>query len=79
MKKVRISSPELLAEIEEFLALTDMGSTYLGLAAAKNGHIVERLRAGGDVHATTAHLLRAFMAEKRKCYGSVSKKPVATH
>ena len=79
MKKVRSASPELLAEIEEFLSATDMGSTYLGLSAANNGHIVKRLRAGGDVHATTAHLLRKFMAEKRKLYGSVSKKPITSH
>jgi hypothetical protein len=55
----------LLREVNDFLKMTGMGSTTLGLYAGGNGHLVKRLRAGGDVKTATADQLRAFMLDWR--------------
>jgi hypothetical protein len=55
---------ELLQEIESFLQRTGMGVTYLGLAGANNGHLVARLRRGGDIETRTAKRLREFMHQR---------------
>jgi len=53
---------ELLQEIERFLSETDMGETYFGLKAARNPHLVARLREGRRVWPDTAARVRAFIA-----------------
>lgn len=55
----------LLREVEAFLKETAMGHCTLGLNCDGNGHLVERLRAGGDVKTATADQLKAFMLEYR--------------
>jgi len=57
-------SSELLMEVDRYLSATGMGEKYLGLAAAGNGHIVPRLRRGGDVRLRTATRVREFMRRR---------------
>lgn len=54
----------LLSEVERFLKLTGMGSSYLGKLAVGNSEIVERLRNGGTCYSSTEKKLRAFMRER---------------
>jgi len=57
-------SAALLVEIDKFLSITGMGACYLGLIAVGNGHIVARLRRGGDVRLRTSIMLRRFMNQR---------------
>ena len=63
MSKVR--HPELLAEIDSFLADTGMGPSYFGKASVKNSEVVDRIRNGGRVWPETEDRLRRFMVERR--------------
>lgn len=66
-------SNTLLSEIEQFLAETKMGEYRFGLRAARNGRLVERLRAGTTpekgkpvlVRPETEAAIRAFMDQHR--------------
>jgi len=62
----------LLAEIDRFLAETQMGEARFGLRAASNSRLMERLRAGTTpkgkpvlVRPETEQKIRAFMAAER--------------
>lgn len=62
----------LLTDIEAFLTETGMGHFRFGLLAAKNGRLVERLRAGQTekgkpvlIRPETEHRVRDFMAVER--------------
>ena len=61
----------LLSDIEQFLRETGMGEYRFGLAAAKNGRLVERLRAGragglpARVWPETEMEIRSFMRQER--------------
>lgn len=55
----------LLTEIDDFLAETGMGETYLGKASVGNSELVPRLRKQGRVWPETEERLRAFMRERR--------------
>lgn len=57
-----IRHPELLSDIEAFLAATGMGATYFGKKATGNSEIVARLRSGGRVWPETEAQARAFIA-----------------
>lgn len=56
--------PQLLAEIEAFLALTGMGESYFGKKATGNSEIVSRLRNGGRVWPDTEQRARDYMAAR---------------
>lgn len=68
---------KLLTDIENFLAETGMGEYRFGFLAARNGRLVERLRAARDrdwktekgkavmVRPETVEQVRTFMAERR--------------
>jgi hypothetical protein len=56
----------LLTDIDVFLAETGMGEFRFGLLAARNGRLVERLRAGGRVWPETEAIIRAFMIDARR-------------
>lgn len=66
-------SNSLLSEIDKFLAETGMGQYRFGIKAAKNGRLVERLRAGTTkkngkpvwVRPETEKAIRDFMAAYR--------------
>lgn len=65
-------SAKLLSDIDAFLAETRMGEFRFGLLAAKNGRLVERLRAGRTdkgkpvlVRPETEQKVRDFMAVER--------------
>lgn len=62
----------LLPDIEDFLSQTGMGEYRFGLLAAKNGRLVERLRAGTTpkgkpvrIWPETEMQIRAFMMAER--------------
>lgn len=55
----------LLAEIEQFLAETGMGASYLGSRAVGNSSVVQRLRQGRRIYGETEKGLRQFI-EVRK-------------
>lgn len=63
----------LLSDIEQFLSETGMGEYRFGLRAARNGRLVERLRAGTTpekgkpvwVRPETEQTIRDFMADER--------------
>lgn len=63
-------SNALLSDIETFLQATGMGEYRFGLLAAKNGRLVERLRAGRSngrparVWPETEIEIRAFMRQR---------------
>jgi len=64
---------ELLNDIDAFLAETGMGEYRFGLLAAKNGRLVERLRAGTTPGGRPARIwpetemqVRAFMLAERQ-------------
>lgn len=57
-------SPQLLREIERFIASTGMGPTYFGKLAVGNPMLVKRLRQGQRVTLETAERVRAFIAER---------------
>ena len=66
-------STTLLHDIEAFLRETGMGEYRFGLMAAKNGRLIERLRAGrsngtrpGRVWPETEAEIRAFMRVERQ-------------
>ena len=52
---------ELLKDIESFTRATGMTPGYLGLVAVGNGHLVSRLREGGEIRRDTEARLRQFM------------------
>ncbi len=52
----------ILAEIDAYLAETQMSETYFGKKSAGNSELVPRLRAGGGLHFTTEAKVRAFMS-----------------
>jgi len=55
----------LLSEIEHFIADTGMSAYSFGYKAARNGRLVERLRAGGRVWPETEVEVRTFMHSER--------------
>jgi hypothetical protein len=66
----------LLIEIEKFLTETGMGEHRFGLLAAKNGRLVERLRAGVTpggkptrIWPDTEQQVRQFIATERQTRG----------
>lgn len=64
--------PELISEIEAFLAESGMGETYFGKAAAKNSELVSRLRKGGRVWPETENAVRKFIKNRRHASKDVS-------
>ena len=56
-----IHHPDLLREIETYIARTGMGETYFGKKAINNSELISRLRNGGRVWPETAAQVRAFM------------------
>lgn len=58
--------PQLLSEIELFLSLTNMGSSYFGKKSVGNSEIVSRLRRGGRLWPETIERLRDFMSNEIK-------------
>ena len=56
---------ELLADIERFLSQTGMGECAFGARAVNQGHLVARMRAGGDIGMTTASRIRDFLNDQR--------------
>lgn len=55
----------LLKEIDEFLSETGLGPHRFGILAAKNGRLVERLRAGRRIWPDTESQIREFMTSER--------------
>lgn len=62
----QIHHPELLSEIEAFLAESGMGETYFGKAAIGNSEVVPRIRKGGRVWPETESGLRLFIAQRQQ-------------
>jgi phosphopantothenoylcysteine decarboxylase/phosphopantothenate--cysteine ligase len=60
-----LSSRDLLAEIEAFLAESATTATKFGLAAVNDGHLVANLRQGHSVTLKTADRIRAHIASER--------------
>jgi lysine/ornithine N-monooxygenase len=58
---VAMDNKDLITVIDEFLAATGMGPTYFGAKAARNPHLVARLRAGGSVLVKTDRAVREFV------------------
>ena len=58
-------SKKLLEEIEAFLSETGTGTFRFGIKAAKNGRLIERLRAGGRVWPETEIEVRAYIRLER--------------
>ena len=59
-------NPKLLSDIDQFLAETGMGDFNFGWLAARNGRLLERLRAGRRVWPETEAQIRAFMITERR-------------
>lgn len=55
----------LLSEIDALLAETGIGPHRFGFLAARNGRLVERLRAGGRIWPDTELAIRQFIALER--------------
>lgn len=61
-----IYHPNLLAEVEAFLAETGMGPQYFGRRAVGNSELVLRLRRNRRVWPETEAKVRKFMEERRE-------------
>ncbi len=57
---------KLLSDIDEFLELTGMTEYRFGILAARNGRLLERLRAGKRMWPETEALIRGFMIAERR-------------
>ena len=55
---------DLLNEIRDFLARTEMGPSYFGKASCGNSELVDRLESGRTVTLVTADRVPAFMQSK---------------
>jgi hypothetical protein len=58
--------PELLSEIEAFLARTGSSEFAFGFAAAKNGQLLPRIRSGRKIWPDTEMAVRAFLIANRE-------------
>ena len=58
-------SPDLLSEIEAFLAESAMGASYFGKKSVGNSELVPRLRAGRRVWPETDARVRSFLKVAR--------------
>lgn len=56
-----IHHPDLLEEIDTFIAETGMGEKYFGKKAVGNSEVVPRLRNGGRVWPETERAIRDFI------------------
>ncbi|WP_444668387.1 hypothetical protein [Cereibacter changlensis] len=70
-----IQHPELLKEIEAYLADTGMGASYFGKKAAGASEVVKRLRAGGFVSPATEGKIRSFISGED---AAAAQKPAST-
>ena len=68
-----MAADTLLSEIEKFLSETGMGEYRFGLRAAKNGRLLERLRAGTTptgkpvwIRPETIQQIKEFMRVERR-------------
>lgn len=59
-------SKSLLTEIEAFMSDYGLSAYRFGILAAKNGRLVDRLRAGRRIWPETEVEIRAFMMSKRR-------------
>ena len=57
---------ELLDEIDAYLEATGLSGHRFGILAARNGRLVERLRAGGRVWPETAKQVRAYLKSQKQ-------------
>ena len=55
------TSDNLLAEINSFLREHKISAYTLGIKSSKDGRLVERLRAGGDIGTRKAQKIRDWM------------------
>lgn len=55
---------DLLSEIRDFLARTEMGPSYFGKVSCGNSELVERLEDGRTVTLVTAERVRAFIQSR---------------
>jgi hypothetical protein len=70
MRLIMNDARRLLVQVERFLSDTGMAGSTLGTYAVNNGHLVDHLRAGGDLRTTTAQRVRAFMKNYRRSKGA---------
>lgn len=56
----------LLIEIDEFLSATGLSEYTFGWLAARNGRLVERLRAGRRIWPETEVQIREFIVSERQ-------------
>lgn len=75
---------DLLSEIETFLTDAHIGEHRFGMLAAKNGRLVERLRAGTTptgksvlIRPETEQAIRQFIIAERQKRGLLSSEAVA--
>jgi len=59
-------STDLIREIDAFLAEFGISEYHFGFLAAKNGRLVERLRANGRIWPDTEKNVRDFIAAERQ-------------
>jgi hypothetical protein len=60
-----MDTPDLLTEIDAFLAETGIKPAYFGKRACGNSELVRRLRDKGRVWPETEQKVRQFMQDKR--------------
>lgn len=68
------SMENLLAEIDEFLAETEMAETTFGLKAVNDGKFVTRLRSGRECLPRTAQKARDFITTRSKIADQCAEK-----
>ena len=59
------TQPNLIDDVETFLAETGMGASYFGKRATGNSELVARLRSGRRCWPETAARVREFIASER--------------
>lgn len=58
-------SRELLSELEGLMAETGLSAHRVGILCARNGRIIDRLRAGGRVWPETENEIRSAICRER--------------
>jgi hypothetical protein len=64
---------QLLEDIKQFIARTNMGPSYFGKASCGNSELIRRLEAGGSVTLRTMERVRDYMARNSSVQRNIQR------
>lgn len=75
--KLPLMQDTILSEVEAFIADTGLSEHRAGILLARNGKLVERLRAGGRIWPETQRAIRDAIQRERKVRLAAKQKGAA--